>query len=364
MARALGTRDGGGLTAAAEAALAALLRPRVEAVAGDQPGVVVVWSRPERSTERDDFRARTGLDRLSADRLPSGQPWRGQVESGRWFRRVRWGVTLLVAVSWRGLADGEGGAITVAEAVACFEQERARWQRRHAAKPFSAVVAGVFREPVGASPVEGLALLAWDGDAWRFHGRDEQPGLSDLFFPAAAEKRPAPARWTGMSTFCARLLSPFQGKHRKAESQLAARSREFQDAKFQADRLQAECERHAAADDWSPELLQLQRSNAAEAARRVRLLQRQVGALQQNVQLLTTAKMGGALIADAKLPIAAETFEQLDRSHYETQSRRQAVLRAEQALSATLLAEEPAPLELPPAEEAAREAGTRRLLEP
>jgi hypothetical protein len=348
-----------GVTPRREEALAAQLRSRVEAYVQGL-GATVIWTRPERSAERDDFRARTGLDRAAADRLPSGRPWRGRAVRGRFFRRIRLGASIGFATSWSGLSQGENGAVTLGQAVACFEQERENWRQLFGSKPFYAAVAGVFQEAVGASPLDNLAILAWENGAWRFHGRESQPELADLFFPGPAEKFRPPARWQGMSNFREKLLSPFRNQHRGAEAKLAARTREFQEAKRRADQLQDECERHSAAGDWSQELLQIQLANAKEASRRADLLHRQVAALQQNLQLLGTAKLGADLIADSGLPIDADRFESLDRSYFESQARRQEVVRAERTLSDTLLAEEPANIDLPHCEEAVE----KRWIEP
>lgn len=343
MASPLGSFRGPGVTSPQEEDLLALLRSRVEAVAQRLAATAVAWERPNRAAERDDLRARLGLERAAADRLPSGLPWRGRIVTGRFFPRTRFGVSIRFAASWNGLARGEDGAITQAQAIACYEQEREIWRRRFGTKPFYAAVAGVFQDDAGPSPVENLALLSWENGAWRLHGRPSQPDLAELFFPRPAEKNSAPARWKGMSQFCERLLSPFRNKHRSAEARLAVRTREFQEARRQASRLRDEYELHAAAGDWSEEMLQIHLAKARHALRQANLLHQQVKSLQENLQLLTTAKMGGDLIADAALPIDEDELASLDRSYFQTQARRQGVVRAERTLAETLLAEESPP---------------------
>lgn len=359
MASPLGSCRGAGVTSRQEEDLLALLRSRVDAVAHRQAGTAVAWERPDRSAERDDLRARLGLDRAAAERLPSGLPWRGRIVKGRFFPRTQYGVSFRFAASWNGLARGDDGAITRAEAIACYEQEREVWRRRFGTKPFYAAVAGVFQDDAGPSPMENLVLLSWKNGAWRFHGRSSQPDLAELFFPRPAEKNGAPARWKGMSQFRERLLSPFRNKHRSAEARLAIRTREFQEAKLQAGRLRDEYELHAAAGDWSEEMLQIQLAKGRHALRQANLLHQQVKSLQENLQLLTTAKMGGAMIADAALPIDEDELASLDRAYFQTQARRQGAVRAERTLAETLLADEPAQPDILEKEEPVR----RRLIE-
>ena len=100
MADPMGDFPGFSLTSEEEEGLLALLRSRVEAKMHRRPGTTVAWTRPERAAERDDLRARAGLDRAAADRLPSARPWRGQVRSGRFFRRTRFGVSIGFIASW------------------------------------------------------------------------------------------------------------------------------------------------------------------------------------------------------------------------------------------------------------------------
>ncbi|HEY3755850.1 MAG TPA: hypothetical protein VGL42_06850 [Opitutaceae bacterium] len=359
MAHPLGTGIGSRLSRAAEEDLLALLRPRVEAFAARRRGTTLVWERTGRSAELDDLRARAGLDRAAADQLPCGSPWRARARRGWLFPRAEWGISMGLAVSWGALARGEDGTITVADAWAYFERERAAWRRRFGRRPFYGLVAGAFAGPLKASPHENLALLAWKNGAWRFYGREDKPELADLFFPRAAEKSGPVPRSTGMSTFSERLLSPFRGKLRAAEARLAARTQEFTVARRNARHLQSEYELHAAATDWSSEMLQVQQGKVTHALRTASLLHRQVQQLQENLQLLTTARQGGALIADSAPPVDGEELESLDRSYHEMRSRRQEVTRAERILSDSLLGDEPAITEAPMPEAPAE----KRLLE-
>lgn len=188
-------RLGGGLpTPNHEAALLACLRDRVEAglsagsllIDGQAPGprARVRWEREERCTEREDLRAKLGLSRSVVDRLPSGRTLRGRVSPGRWFRRTWFGISAVVAPSWREFARSGDGAVSTAEAIDYYERQRAVWRRQRGSAPFFAAVAARFAEPDPHVSSPALALISWEGDRWRFcEPAGVAPELLSLFYP-------------------------------------------------------------------------------------------------------------------------------------------------------------------------------------
>jgi len=134
----------------------------------------------------------------------------------------------------------------------------------------------------------------------------------------------------------------FAAKRRATEAKLAVRTHEFQEAKRSAALMREDYERHAAAGDWSEEMLQIQLANGKLELRKANLLFQQIKALQENLQTLSTAIMGGEIVADAGVPVEEGELEALDRAYFNSQRQRQKTAEAERTLSKNLLATEAA----------------------
>jgi hypothetical protein len=163
-----------------------------------------------------------------------------------------------------------------------------------------------------------------------------------------------------MPTFFQRIAAFFSGlfanpapepdltmKRRATEAKLAVRTHELQEAKRTAALMRADYERHAADGDWSEEMLQIQLANGKLELRKAQLLFQQVKALQENLQTLSTAILGGEIVADSALPVEGTQLEELDRAYFKSQRQRETAAQAERTLSQNLLSEESAgPAEL------------------
>ena len=134
----------------------------------------------------------------------------------------------------------------------------------------------------------------------------------------------------------------FAAKRRATEAKLAVRTHEFQAAKHAAALMREDYERHAAAGDWSEEMLQIQLANGKLELRKANLLFQQIKALQENLQTLSTAIMGGEIVADGAVPIEEGELEALDRAYFNTQRQRQKTAEAERSLAKNLLSTEDA----------------------
>lgn len=131
-------------------------------------------------------------------------------------------------------------------------------------------------------------------------------------------------------------------KRRATEAKLAVRTHELQEAKRSAALMREDYERHAAAGDWSEEMLQIQLANGKLELRKANLLFQQIKALQENLSTLSTALMGGEIVADAALPVEESELEALDRAYFIAQQQRHGIARAERNLAKSLSAD-PAP---------------------
>ena len=134
----------------------------------------------------------------------------------------------------------------------------------------------------------------------------------------------------------------FAAKRRATEAKLAVRTHEFQEAKHLAALMREDYERHAAAGDWSEEMLQIQLANGKLELRKATLLFQQIKALQENLQTLSTAILGEEIVADATVPVEESELEALDRAYFNSQRKRQKTAEAERALSKNLLSSEDA----------------------
>jgi hypothetical protein len=140
--------------------------------------------------------------------------------------------------------------------------------------------------------------------------------------------------------FSARAAEPdFAAKRRATEAKLAIRTHEFQEAKRSAALMRADYEQHLAAGDWSEEMLQIQLSNGKLELRKANLLFQQIKALQENLSTLSTAILGGEIVADAGVPVDESELEALDRAYFNAQRSRQGTVRAERNLAESLFAE-------------------------
>jgi hypothetical protein len=161
--------------------------------------------------------------------------------------------------------------------------------------------------------------------------------------------------------FAARPPEPdLAAKRRAAEAKLAIRTHEFQEAKRSAALMRKDYERHAAAGDWSEEMLQIQLSNGKLELRKANLLFRQIKALQENLSTLSTALMGGEIVAEAAVPVEAGELEALDRAYFHAQRQRQSTARAERSLAKSLSGDE----ETAQSEASASWPDRRRSVEP
>jgi len=133
--------------------------------------------------------------------------------------------------------------------------------------------------------------------------------------------------------------SDLAAKRRATEAKLAIRTHQLQEAKRAAALLREDTERHAAAGDWSEEMLQIQLANGKLELRKANLLFQQIKALQENLSTLSTALMGGEIVADAAVPVAEAELEALDRAYFSAQQQRHSTARAERNLTKSLSAD-------------------------
>ena len=132
----------------------------------------------------------------------------------------------------------------------------------------------------------------------------------------------------------------FAAQRRATEAKLAVRTHELHEAKRSAALMREDYERHAAAGDWSEEMLQIQLANGKLELRKANLLFQQIKALQENLQTLSTAILGGEIVADGVVPVEESDLEALDRAYFNSQRQRRQTARAERALSQNLLSAE------------------------
>jgi len=135
--------------------------------------------------------------------------------------------------------------------------------------------------------------------------------------------------------------SALAAKRRATEAKLAIRTHQLQEAKRAAALLREDTERHAAAGDWSEEMLQIQLANGKMELRKANLLFQQIKALQENLSTLSTALMGGEIVADAAVPVEEAELEALDRAYFSAQQQRETTARAERNLAKSLSADAP-----------------------